>query len=830
MHTKLSKEYDGGFIIKRLIFTLAIVLLILTTISCASADDFDDLASEISNANDTVVLTHDYHTTNESSQIVISKSVTIDGANHNIEAPDVERVFFVNASDVTIKNINFINAKRSALAGGAISWMGDNGALINCSFENCSAISAGGALLWSADNGLIENCSFKNNNVGYGPAASLTCALSYDPSQIHIQIVNAEGGALYIKANNITVKNSNFLNNTALLNGGAVSVDWSRNVTISSSRFKHNKAQYNGGAIDLSGENITVSSSLFGGNDDNDIFNNCPNTNVINSIFENESKIDGFFNVKSSDVIYGDMDSFDELQRLVNSTEEGGILFLDSDYAFLEGQNKGVLISKSITIDGQGHTLNGRELSRMFNITSDNVTIKNLNFINGNAFGQYFTQYVGGGAIYWSGNHGKLENCNFTSNQGSGIEDDPFDKEESIILDDGTVMYTIRVRPMGAKINEGGAIVWNGTDGYVNRCIFKDNGVGYPNSGGAIMWRGDRGKIENSQFYHNDAWAGSAICWTGDNGTLLSSIIANHTFFDGGIYWFGENATIHNTVLLGNGFRNVLYAPTSMDADYNFWGDTVKNPNQAYKPGFVKNWLLVNLTHDGEFVNINDTILVQYAVNSSIDSKGIIQAYDNITYEGAINYTAPKTGYLNVTFTNTGLNVYVDSLVNIKCSNLVKYYTKTTTYKVTLSDISGKLINKTVKFNLNGHAYYVKTDKNGVATLKVSLKPGKYTIKTTYGKTKVSKKITVKTTLITKNLSKKVKRTAKFNVKVLNSKGKPYSKKLVKVTFKGKTYKIKTNSKGIASLKISNKLKVGKYTIKTSCNGLTNTNKVTVKK
>ena len=71
--------------------------------ACASADDsFEDLANDIANANETLVLNHDYQSTNESSQIVISKPVVIDGNNHTISAPDVSRVFLVNSSDVSI--------------------------------------------------------------------------------------------------------------------------------------------------------------------------------------------------------------------------------------------------------------------------------------------------------------------------------------------------------------------------------------------------------------------------------------------------------------------------------------------------------------------------------------------------------------------------------------------------------------------------------------------------------------------------------------------------------------------------------------------------------
>ena len=821
----------GGIPIKKIIFTFTILALIIATLSCVSADDFSDLSGDIENANQTLVLDHDYHSTNTSAQIVISKSVTIDGNNHTISAPDISRVFLVNASNVSIKNINFIGSNMTGLAGGVISWWGDNGSLINCNFINNSASSAGGAVLWKANNGLIENCSFENNYVKYGPATSLTDGYSFDPTVIHIQIVESEGGALYISANNIIVRNCNFINNTASLNGGAVSVNWARNITITSSRFKANKAEYNGGAIDLSGDNITISKSVFKANAPDDLFNNCPTTNIENSIFENKEKIDGFFKVNESDVIYGNVDSFDELAVLINNTPEGGILVLNSDYTYLDGQIKGILISKSITIDGQGHTLDGRHLSRIFNITADNVTIKNVNFKNGNALGGYFRSYLGGGAIYWNGNNGKLLNSNFTDNHGWGIEDDPFDKEEEYTDENGFTVHIIRVRPVGAKLNEGGAITWNGTNGHIDGCIFVKNSVGYPDSGGAIMWRGDNGKIENSEFYENSAWCGSAICWTGANGTVLSSIIMNNSFFDGGIYWFGANGTVHNTILIGTGYRNVLTAPNDMDADYNFWGDTVYDINAFEKPAYVKNWLVLNFTHDGDFVNAKDKILIEYGIENSVDRNGIFSQYDNLSYSGSISYTALKAGYLNVTYVNGEIKIDVDSQIEIISSDLTKYYTtKNITYKVTLKDISGKLVNKTVKIKINNKVYNVVSNKNGVATLKLKLKPGEYSVTTSYGKYKVKNKITIKKTLITGNLVKKVKKSATFKVKVLNSKGKAYPKKLVKITFKGKTYNIKTNSKGIASFKVPKTLKVGKYTIKTTYNGITNTNKVTVKK
>ena len=69
-----------------------------------------------------------------------------------------------------------------------------------------------------------------------------------------------------------------------------------------------------------------------------------------------------------------------------------------------------------------------------------------------------------------------------------------------------------------------------------------------------------------------------------------------------------------------------------------------------------------------------------------------------------------------------------------------------------------------------------------------------------------------------------------FSIKVLNAKGKPYAKQVLKVKFRGKTYKLKTKKNGIARFIASKRLKVGTYKIKVSYKGLTNINKITVKR
>lgn len=160
-------------------------------------------------------------------------------------------------------------------------------------------------------------------------------------------------------------------------------------------------------------------------------------------------------------------------------------------------------------------------------------------------------------------------------------------------------------------------------------------------------------------------------------------------------------------------------------------------------------------------------------------------------------------------------------------SNLVKYYKSSLKFKAIFLNKNGApLKNTKIKFTINGKTYNVKTNSKGVATLKINLKPGKYKITTqnTNTKEKKTNTVTVKTTIITKN--KKVKKGKKINfqAKILKTNGKIAKKVTVKFVINKKTYKIKTNIKGIAKLNI--KLKKGKYIVKTTYNGLTVKNKI----
>ena len=161
--------------------------------------------------------------------------------------------------------------------------------------------------------------------------------------------------------------------------------------------------------------------------------------------------------------------------------------------------------------------------------------------------------------------------------------------------------------------------------------------------------------------------------------------------------------------------------------------------------------------------------------------------------------------------------------------NLVMYYGAGSSYKVRVYDDYGRIAkNVTVKFKINGKTYSRRTNGNGYAYLKISLKPKKYAISATYKGFVVKNNVTVKSTVITKNITKKKAKTIKFTAKLVNSKGKILKYKYIKFKFKSKIYKRKTNSKGIATLSLKN-LKRGKYTVYSTYGKLTIKNTIRIK-
>ena len=242
--------------------------------------DFNELSELVENTGegDTLKLDKDYKNTGRSNAIQIDKPMTVDGQGHFIDANHYSEIFFINATDVTLKNIKFINSDSKYNNGGAIEFVPNSVFVVeNSSFSNCSA-ELGGAIYVGANSTLtisgsnFTNCSADSGGAIYfetGSSSSIT------NSNFNSNAARIMGGSLLAKGgNSLTLFKTSFINSSATYEsggafaliqsdlkaqyinviecnsvfGGAITL-LSSNSTINGSVFKRNTAVYDGGAI-----------------------------------------------------------------------------------------------------------------------------------------------------------------------------------------------------------------------------------------------------------------------------------------------------------------------------------------------------------------------------------------------------------------------------------------------------------------------------------------------------------------------------------------------------------------------------------------------------
>ena len=201
-----------------------------------------------------------------------------------------------------------------------------------------------------------------------------------------------------------------------------------------------------------------------------------------------------------------------------------------------------------------------------------------------------------------------------------------------------------------------------------------------------------------------------------------------------------------------------------------------------------------------------------------------------LTYSGDAKYTSfTKTGSMTIN------NIVPTTLI---CSAVTTVYNGGKYLVATLKDINGKpIVGVLVSINLNG-VKYLTTDKNGQVKLSTNgLAPKAYTATITfagnanYAKSTKSVKVTVKKatpklTAGAKTFKKSVK-TKKYTVTLKTNQNKVMKNTKVYLKVNKKMYTAKTNSKGVATFKITKLTKKGKYTAAVTYSGSSYYNKVT---
>ena len=248
-------------------------------------------------------------------------------------------------------------------------------------------------------------------------------------------------------------------------------------------------------------------------------------------------------------------------------------------------------------------------------------------------------------------------------------------------------------------------------------------------------------------------------------------------------------------------------------------------------------------TADSSDISVSsDSIVDNDSSKVSLSSEEVLESEDSNTLSTNLasdNLSNRDDGITTLSVTNpddiidSDVSSKIDVSKTITAKDITKYYKGSTQYTATFLDAYGNpLANTNVKITVNGVEYTKKTNANGVASLAINLKPGKYKVIATNPDTgySLTRTFTILSTITASDISKVYTDGRKFTAKFYKSNGKVLSKKVIKFKINGKIYKVKTDKNGVASLSLTN-LKKGTYKIISyNRDGLTKTNKVKVVK
>ena len=422
-------------------------------------------------------------------------------------------------NELSISDSTF--SKNGGLYGAGIFIEGSKFTITSCVFDSNTASGKGnmtpndnnGAAIEVTNTdksitGTISKSTFTNNKAQYG-------------------------GAIDICAGTIKIINSKFINNSADVEGGAIDINTlngNPKVTISSSKFINNSAPLGGAILNI--KDLTVKGSTF--------INNTPNT-----IF-NWAGAGGNLNLN--------IRTFTDLQNAIGLVT--GTLTLNQNIAMTakEAANftNGITINKDIAIDGKGHTIDAKNLGRIFNIGEGfTVTLTNATLINGKA--------DKGGAIYNDGSL-TLSDVKLSDNAADSYGGAVFNNGNLVV---GNSVFDSNdiVNRGSASVDYGGAAIYNWYDGVltVSGSNFTNNIKNYKNGDrlvGAIATIGDA-TISDSYFVNNAGRWGGAISTAGyllagdDVNTLTvsgSTFKENGGLYGAGIFVAGSDFTVSDCV------------------------------------------------------------------------------------------------------------------------------------------------------------------------------------------------------------------------------------------------------------------------------------------
>ena len=529
-------------------------------------------------------------------RITINKSIIISGGQESskatLDAKNLSGIVIVNSANVKLINCNFINANFRA-----VTFVNDNGSVINCNFrDNCGNANSHLRAFSNCTNFLLENSNFyngyclNNTNVAINAKNSTVRNCTF----INNTVMNGEnqtviGAAMQVgqsaeEINVGTVMNCLFINNTGISStdgAHAGALCFRPGIKVYNSTFINNYCSGIGGATTLHSDGelfdcifINNSAGIFGGAISTGLGTLNISVNISSCIFENNTApMGGAIQVKGNNV------------KIVNSTfnannasdTDGGAIFIMGNEALIINSTFDENSAKSI---GGGVLINGTDvtiLNSSFN--ANDASFGGAIYVvgsNANVFSSNFTNHaVISGSVYIEGANTYVYDSNFINNQG---------ENGAAIYINGSLSSLIMNNFTFNNVSKrGGAVFIEGSNAnlialnFFNNSAIPDESDIISGLGGAVYIKGDNNTIDNSNFSFNTARNGSAIYTDG-----IKMILSN-TDFDKNQAWsyvldsnvvpsksyFNESDILVNFTLIGgNNIANAIYNTASTQDIY----------------------------------------------------------------------------------------------------------------------------------------------------------------------------------------------------------------------------------------------------------------------
>ena len=784
-------------------------------------------------------------------EIYLSGNINITGVNGvaTLDARNSSRII-TNYGNVNLRNIEFVNGANST-DGGAICNYG-NLTVADCIFKNNNASDEyhGGAI-YNHGNLTVIGCSFMSNYARTGGAIFNDGTLTVIDSSFTSNDARFSGAAIYARSD-FAVFNSSFkdnyygsndlieahdcsvsIDNTTIADNKCVGYEYaavrceSCNVNINRSRiansismyksevgiynsyfdsdiigmkkgmgisgkvvnntFKNRHVEVSGSAILLNNifENSTVETVL-------------SNVSVINSSFENYDKYVFFIRSNSTSIVNCDFKNltlaiklFNKVGyecdlKVINSTFENVLKGIDDDIYYYRSSDR---------YNDNARIINCRfhNMTDAVKLSGNNITISDCEFSD-----------IKNRALLVRGNDQLIDGCSF-DNVREGIRCEGY----SVIDDGGWFTSANNVRIANVVFNNTiRSVSTNASNLTVADSIFEFNGWS------CISNRGVSSNIINCSFSNS---IGLAISLRDDTCKAVN-IIDNCRFIN--------NKDVYGCIV------DVDLCEITTINDSIFINNTVEsgtvNAVQPLPHVLINNSIFINNTAKecaGAIYSCSITEILNCIFQQNKAEHGSSIAVANFPKSvirncSFINNTSPDRdvlGYFEFKVTQTGF-YYGDVVLK------VNYIDRLTGEPMEIGDLTlyGEEPFKDYFTDLDEFKSIIytvyKTSKNGALTLKLSsLKVGTrmFELYGSYGIDGVWFKVVVKKA--TPKLTAKAKtfkrsdKNKKYTVTLKNKQNKVIKNTKVTITVNKKTYSAKTNSKGIATFKLTKLTKKGKY-------------------